>query len=748
MKKFTKIFALLLSFFFFFNSHLNAEVVKKVKVNGNSRITLETILVYGGIKVGNNYESEDINFLIKKLYETKFFSNISVELINGNLNILVQENPIINNITFNGENTKKYKETLLKLFTLREKSSFMKTYIKSDLNLIKDFYRSLGYYFVKLDAEIEELDLNQINLIITIDKGERAKIAKIFFLGDKKLRDKSLRDVITSQESRFWKFLSKNVYLSKERIELDKRLLNNYYKNKGFYEVQVSSSNVEYSEGQGFILTYSVNAGQKYKFKKIFLNVSEALDKSAFASLEKEFDKVIGKYYSQNKLTSILQKIDKLSEQKELQFINHRAIETLDGDSVEVKIEIFEGDKFIIERIDIAGNSVTNDDVIRSSMIADEGDPFSILLFNKSINKLKSRGIFGKITKDISDGSTPGKKIIKLTVEEKATGEISAGAGVGTDGTAFFGSVQENNWLGRGIKLKSQLNLSTTTISGGISVTNPNFNYSGNSVNMALDVASSDLKTTSGYKSSKTGLSVGTSFEQYENTYISAGISSVLEDIEVQPSSSEKIKKMDGNYYNVDLNYGIILDKRNQSFQPSSGYRTEFAQALPIVIDSSSITNLLKFSGYKSLGDDVIASLKFMANTIHGLDDEDTRLSSRLYLPQNSLRGFNTRKVGPKDGEDYIGGNYISSLNFEASLPNLLPETTKTDVSLFLDTANIWHVDYDDTIQDTNKIRSSIGLAANIWTPVGPLSFIMAQDISKSKNDETEAFNFRIGTSF
>jgi len=748
MKKFTKIFALLLSFFFFFNSHLNAEVVKEVKVNGNSRITLETILVYGDIKVGNNYDSEDINFLIKKLYETKFFSNISVELINGNLNILVQENPIINNITFNGEKTKKYKETLLKLFTLREKSSFMKTYIKSDLNLIKDFYRSLGYYFVKLDAEIEELDLNQINLIITIDKGERAKIAKIFFLGDKKLRDKSLRDVITSQESRFWKFLSKNVYLSKERIELDKRLLKNYYKNKGFYEVQVSSSNVEYSEGQGFILTYSVNAGQKYKFKKIFLNVSEALDKSAFASLEKEFDKVIGKYYSQNKLTSILQKIDKLSEQKELQFINHRAIETLDGDSVEVKIEIFEGAKFIIERIDIAGNSVTNDDVIRSSMIADEGDPFSILLFNKSINKLKSRGIFGKITKNITDGSTPGKKIIELTVEEKATGEISAGAGVGTDGTAFFGSVQENNWLGRGIKLKSQLNLSTTTISGGISVTNPNFNYSGNSVNMALDVASSDLKTTSGYKSSKTGLSVGTSFEQYENTYISAGISSVLEDIEVQPSSSEKIKKMDGNYYNVDLNYGIILDKRNQSFQPSSGYRTEFAQALPIVIDSSSITNLLKFSGYKSLGDDVIASLKFMANTIHGLDDEDTRLSSRLYLPQNSLRGFNTRKVGPKDGEDYIGGNYISSLNFEASLPNLLPESTKTDVSLFLDTANIWHVDYDDTIQDTNKIRSSIGLAANIWTPVGPLSFIMAQDISKSKNDETEAFNFRIGTSF
>ena len=165
------------------------------------------------------------------------------------------------------------------------------------------------------------------------EKGERAKIAKIYFLGDKKMRNRKLRDIITSQENTFWKIFSKNVYLSKERVELDKRLLKRYYKNKGYYEVDISSSNVEYSKGEGFVLTFSVNAGKRYRFKKISVNVAKALDKSAFISLQTEFNKTIGKYYSEKRLTAILEKIDKLSQQKELQFINHRLDETLEAES-------------------------------------------------------------------------------------------------------------------------------------------------------------------------------------------------------------------------------------------------------------------------------------------------------------------------------------------------------------------------------------------------------------------------------
>ena len=748
MKNFIKIFFIFSLFLLSFSSKSYAEMINKVEIQGNERITKETVIIYGDIKIGSNYETSDLSLLIKKLYETTFFSNISAEIDNGILNIQVEENPIVNSIAFEGEKTKKFIEAITKLLLIREKGSFIKSHVKSDINLIKEFYRNLGYYFIKIDAEIQNLEKNRVNLIYSVDKGKRAKISKIFFLGDKKIRDKRLRDVITSQESRIWKFISKNVYLNKSRIELDKRLLKNYYKNKGYYEVQISSSNVEYSEGEGFILTYSINAGKRYKFKKISLEVSEALDKEAFIPLEKDFNKVIGKYYSQRRLSSILEKIDKLSEQKELQFINHRAVETLEDNSVDVKIQIFEGEKFIIERINIVGNSVTNDSVIRSEMIVDEGDPFSALLVNKSINKLKARQIFGKVEKKILEGSSPDLKVLEISVEERATGEISAGAGVGTDGTSFMAAVTENNWLGRGIKLRSRMDITENSISGNIAVSNPNFNYSGNAVDAFLDVSSSDLTNTSGYESSKTGFGLGTSFEQYENIYLSPSFSAAFEDIEVESTASDRIKKMEGSYFNVDFNYGIVVDKRNQPFQPSSGYRAKFSQSLPIIIDSSSLGNAFEYSAYHSLSEDVIGSVKFLAQAINGLEGEDTRLSSRLFIPSNRLRGFNTRKVGPKDGENYIGGNYVSTFSIEAALPNLLPESTRTDVSAFMDSGNVWHVDYDSTVDDTNKIRSAVGLAANVWTPVGPLSFVLAQDLSKSINDETQAFNFRIGTSF
>jgi len=748
MKNFKKIFIVFLLSFLAFSLKSYAETVNKVEAKGNERISLETIVVFGDIEIGKNYEASDISTIIKKLYDTTFFSNISVELENGLLSIIVEENPVINSIVYEGEKAKKYIEAINEFLTLREKTSFRDNYIKSDINVLREFYRQLGFYFVKIDLEVEKLDRNRVNLIYSIDKGEKAKIAKIFFLGDKKLRENRLRNIITSQEAKFWKIISKNVYLNKGRIELDKRLLKNYYRNKGYYEVDISSSNVEYAEGEGFILSYTINAGKRYKFKKIYATVSKELDQNAFISLEKYFNKVIGRWYSHRELTDILEKIDKLSEQKELQFINHTIHETLEEDGVEVKIDIFEGQKFTIERINIAGNNVTNDSVIRGALVIDEGDPYSELLVNKSINKLKARGIFGKVEKKIVEGSTPGLKILEIEIEEKATGEIAAGAGVGTDGTSFMASVSENNWLGKGIQLNSAVNVSEEKVSGNIFVNNPNYNYSGNAVFASIEVSSIDLKNTSGYSSSNTGFSLGTEFEQFENFYLAPAIYANLEDIEVESSASDQLKKMDGTFTNLDFAYSIIADRRNQVFQPTEGYRTKFTQSLPIVLDSSHISNAIDFSAYRDFSEDVIGVVRIFGRSIHGLGDDDVRITSRLFLPQNKLRGFNTRKVGPKDGTDWVGGNFNSAVGFEALLPNLLPESTRTDISLFMDTGNVWHVDYSDTVDKSSKIRSAIGLSANVFTAVGPLSFTIAQDLTKSSTDETQAFNFRLGTSF
>ena len=320
------------------------------------------------------------------------------------------------------------------------------------------------------------------------------------------------------------------------------------------------------------------------------------------------------------------------------------------------------------------------------------------------------------------------------------------GAGVGTEGTSFQFAISENNWLGRGINLQSVLNLSEEKVSGNIKIINPNYNFSGNALSTSLSVSSTDRTVTTGYKSNRTGFSLGTSFEQYENIFFAPALSIISESIKAESTASDSIKKMDGTYFNSDLAYSITLDKRNQSFQPTEGFRTSFSQSLPLIQDSSSILNGVDFSSYHDISEDVIGSFKFFARTIHGIDD-DVRLTNRLFLPRKKLRGFNTYKVGPKDGEDYIGGNYLSAVSAEAQLPNLLPETYKTDINLFFDAANIWSVDYSDSLDDTNKIRTSVGISANVYTTIGPLSFTLAQNLTKSINDVTETFNFRLGTS-
>jgi len=734
-------------FSIFYSANSYSEVINKVEVKGNVRISLETIAVFGDIDIGKNYESSDINLLIKKLYESNYFSNISAVLQNNKLTLVVEENALINSIMFEGEEAEKNKDTIREILILKEKNAFIENNIKRDINQIKVFYRTLGYYFVKIDAKIEKLKKNKVNILYKLDKGEKAKIAKIYFLGDKKMRDNKLRDIITSQESRFWKFISRNVYLNIQRIELDKRLLKNYYRNQGYYEASIASSNVEYSEGEGFVLTYSIEAGKRYKFNKIYASVSEALDQNAFLALGDEFNKLIGKYYSQIKLNNLLEEIDKLTEQKELQFINHNIEETLDGNGVEVKINIFEDTKIIIERINIVGNSITNDSVIRGEMIVDEGDPFSTLLVNKSINEIKARNIFGKVEYKMLPGTTDDMKILEISIEERSTGEIMAGAGVGTDGTTFSFAISENNWLGRGLRLNTALNLSAEQITGSFAVLNPNYNFTDRSVNAGASIVETDRTSTSGFKSSLTNINLGTGFEQYEDVYFSPDISLSFEDIEVDSSATTSIKNMEGSFLNLDFGYGLTLDKRDQSFKPTEGYRVKFVQTLPLIMDSSSVYNSLNVNTYHDFSDDVIGSLKFIARSIHGIDD-DVRLTNRLYLPRKSLRGFDVYKVGPKDGEDYIGGNYLAGISAEAQLPNLLPESYNTDFNVFLDTANIWGVDYSSSTDDTNKIRSSVGIGANVYTVLGPLSFVLAQSLTKSTSDETQTFNFQLGTSF
>ena len=245
----------------------------------------------------------------------------------------------------------------------------------------------------------------------------------------------------------------------------------------------------------------------------------------------------------------------------------------------------------------------------------------------------------------------------------------------------------------------------------------------------------------------KTGFSLGTSYEQFKDVYFSPTISTYYESLETSSKASAAKKKQEGDYFETQFRYGLTLNRLNQNFQPTEGSRTSFYQTIPLYTDDNTLENMFKFSKYYSLKDEMIFSLKFYTKAVNSLTGDDVRVTKRVFIPSRQLRGFERGKIGPQDGGDYIGGNYGASLNFAATLPKLLPEFEEVDFSIFLDLANVWGVDYNDSLDD-NKLRSSTGLAIDWFTPIGPLSLSISQPITKSNTDKTEKIRFNIGTTF
>ena len=732
-----------------FNSkYAYPELIKKIEVFGNERLASKTIILFSGLNVNDDIDSYDLNNSFKKLYETNYFKDINITFLNGYVKIDVVENPIIQTIIINGVENKSILREIKNVTKKSEKYPYLKNKVNEQKNLLINIVRASGFYFAEIETKIEDNANNSVNIIYNFDLKNRAKISEIKFVGDKKFKANKLRNIIVSEESKAWKFLSSNKYLDENRIKLDINLLRNYYKNKGYYKVKIKSSSAKVIDNDKFVLIFNIDSGERYYFNNIKLNVSDDYAEENFSNFKKVFNKLKGKPYSLNSVKKIINEIDKAALQKEFVFINAQYKENIiDNDKINISIFLEESEKKFVERINIFGNFITEEKVIRNSLIVDEGDAFNKILFNKSINNVKSKGLFESVETEIEDSKlTKNSKIINISVKEKATGEIFAGAGTGTDGSTISAGINEKNYLGKGIQLESNLSLSDDQIKGKFAVVNPNFRNSDRSLNTTIESTSTDLMTQSGYTTSRTGFKLGTGFEQYEDLFINFDISAYYEKLSTSDAASAQKKKQEGDYFENLFSYAVIVNKLDQNFQPTDGYLTKFVQTLPIYSDDSTIENYFKASKYHSVSDSLILSGKFYFHAVNSLDD-DVRVSKRIYIPTSRLRGFESGSIGPIDGAQFIGGNYGSAVNLDSTLPNILNGYENVDISLFFDAANLWHVDYNNSF-DSDKIRSATGVAVNWYTPVGPLSFSYAVPISEAKTDKTESFRFQIGTSF
>src|SRR6056300_719233 len=630
---------ILLSIFLTFSSY--SKNYEKIIINGNERISNETILVFSEIQDNIPVDENSINEILKKLYKSGFFKDVTVKIENNNLTIDVLENPIIQTVFIEGIKRKKTEESLYEILSLKNRSSYNSTLIKKDESAILSFLKDDGYYFSKVTSSYQDLGDNKIDLLYQIELGEKSKISKISFIGDKKFKDSTLKNI---------------------------------------------------------------------------------------------FKKLKGENYSLNSIDEILKEIDKIVLNEQFEFLKSTVNESIEDNLINLTFNISESEKFYVKKINILGNNSTREEVIRNNLLVDEGDAFNELLQTRTLNNLRGLNFFSKVESEILDIDNENKKIINITVEEKPTGEIMAGAGVGTGGGTFAFGVSENNFLGRGIEFASDISVSTESLKGIISMNNPNYKGSNRSLNTSLESTITDRLKNYGYKSNKTGFSVGSGFEFYDDLYWNTGVSSYVEKLETDSTASASMKKQEGSYFDTFFNHTFSYDKRDQRYKTSDGYISRFKQNIPLISESYTLTNTYDYKIYNEWLDENVFSIGFFGKASNSLSGKDIKLSDRLFLPASKLRGFESGKVGPKDGADYIGGNYAASINIATSLSQILPNSQNTNFSIFFDAANVWGIDYSSSLSDESKIRSSIGIALDYLTPIGPLSFSLSEPITKGKN--------------
>ena len=732
----------------FFLSFSLAEKINQIQIIGNERISDDTIKMFSNVEINQDIKILNLDTILKDLYKTNYFNIVSVNFIDGVLYIKVEEAPLIDEIIISGLKAKKFKELIRENLILKPRNSFNDYLLSEEIKSIKSQFRELGFYFIKIDPYIETLDNNLVNIEYKIELGEKAKISKISFIGEKVFKDKKLKSVILSEEYKFWKFISGKKYLKPEILELDKRLLKNFYLNKGFYNVKINSSFAKLMDNEEFELIFNIDSNKKIFFNDLNIILPNDFDKTNYVKLDNFFKKIKGKPYSINSVEKILDQIDAITIEDEFKTIKATVEENIIESKLNIDFIIEESERFFVEKINIFGNNITRENVIRNQLELDEGDPFSEILAKKSENNIKNLNFFKDVKSEITDGKNLNSKIINLLVEEKATGEISAGAGAGTEGGTFFFGVKENNYLGKGLAIDMNASISAERFKGLLSITDPNYKNSDKSVFVNAQAIEIDQLTDFGYKTNKTGFELGTKFEYLEDVYLGLSTSTFVEKIETDSTASARQKAQTGNYLDTFLKFNFNVDKRNQKFKTTDGYTTNYGLSMPLVSDTNTVTNSFNYKIYSELYENNVSSLSILLKGSTSLTNDDIKLSERLFLPSSKLRGFESGKVGPKDGNDFIGGNFISAINLQSTLPILFQNSQNLDAVIFFDAANIWGVDYDSSINDNSKIRSSIGIGVDWMTVVGPLSFSLTEVISKDTTDVEQSFRFNLGTTF
>ena len=737
---------LLLTFYVFANE---VNDILEINIDGSQRINKDTILSYGEVNLESNYTESLSNEIIKKLYDTQLFSDISVNYSSNILTITVKENPTVNLVLFEGNKTKN-DDDLIAEIKLKERSVFSRSKVKEDVKRILELYQRSGRLSAKVDPSVELLDNNRINLIYKIDEAEVLRVSKITIIGNKIFTDKEIKKVMTTKSKSLLKFWSQGGKYDPDRIQYDKELINDFYNKNGYVNFQITSSIAQLVDSSNkFEILLSVSEGERFSFGKI--DVITKLEKLNRDVLIKALAPNSGNVFNSQIVKESVEFIKNSASSYGFTFIeiNPEMIVNNEIKVVDITFKINEGPKVYVNKININGNNRTIDKVIRREFSFSEGDAYNKFSVNYSKDKIKALNYFESVELNEERIEVSDKINLNVIVKEKNTGSASLGAGYGDqNGSTLTAGITENNFLGKGQKVKLNASLASTQTLYDIAITEPYFNNKDLSVRADLYSQFSDPSNVR-YETETVGLGISLGFPLSVQNRITTKYSLLTAKTTADSNATAYEQLLSGTSTVSILGYILSIDKRNSPYKPTNGSIFTLEQNLAGVGGTSNyFENKLTYKFYKKLSPLFTGAIKSELGSINGYGGKYAPVNSQFNIGGKKLRGFKYGKVGPQISSSFTGGNYYYVITTETNFDLPIDEYDISS-SLFLDVGSVWGLDDRyGSIDDKHNMRASIGLNFNWDSAIGPINFIFAEPFMSEKNDTTDKFSFDIGYNF
>lgn len=727
--------------------------IANITVQGNQRVEQSTVESYLAVHRGEAFDPSALDQSLKNLYGTGLFKDVTLTQDGSTLVVKVVENPIINRIAFEGN--KRIEDKVLESeIQLRPRVVFSEARVRDAVQRILDLYRRQGRYAARVEPKTIDLDQNRVDLVFEIDEGEMTRVAAVTFVGNAKFSSNTLRGVIQTRESAWYRFFSSNDTYDPDRMNFDQELLRRFYLARGYADFAVVSAIAELGQdGKDFYLTFTVDEGQQYKFGTI--DLTSSVPDVPVEDLRKLITTKEGKVYNADEVEATVQAITDRLGQLGYAFVqvDPQLSKDSNGLTIGVDYAVKEGPRVYVEKINITGNVRTLDEVIRREFRVSEGDPFNSALLRRSEQRVRNLDFFDSVKVTTAQGSAPDRIVINVAVTEKSTGELSFGAGFSTsDGPLGDIRLSERNLLGTGRELSANFTVSGRRQLIQLSYTEPYFLNKEIAAGFDIYRSQTNYQSEANFDEDRTGGTLRATYPLTEYLKHTVRYTLRLDEIRnVDDDASRYIKDEEGSRLTSGPGQSFTYDRRDTTFLPSAGYYFRIDEDLAgFGGDNRWLRHEGRADYYYSIVPDVVLNLGASAGYIFGLGS-DVHLTDRFFIGGQTFRGFDYAGMGPrdKDTDDALGGNAYWVGTTEVRFPLGLPDELRIFGRAFSDFGTLTKIDKSGSdIDDSGNIRMSAGIGLSWVSPLGPLAIDFAQPVIKDSGDKTEIFRLSFGTRF